>query len=138
MRKIGGFYMKAINNSAARTMRKMIGMMEDGYAKIRKSSSFMPVTIEHVGQNSLGQLFSVAHYCEQNGDLMRDPEVVFILGRDEEFYPITIQQDYIGKYEEALEYDATGKIRGWYPRLQADFASFANFWLKNIKDQQNL
>jgi len=130
--------MKAINKSAARTMRKMVSFLEDGYVKIQKSSCFMPVTIEQVGQNELGKLFSVAHYAEQNGDLMRDPEVVFILGRDEEFYPITIQQDYIGKYEDVLEYDESGKIKGWYPRLQADLASFANFWLKNIKDQQNL
>jgi len=130
--------MKAINRSAARAMRKMMSMMDNGYAKIQKSSSFMAVTIELVGQNELGKLFSVAHYAEQNGDLMRDPEVVFILGNDEEFYPITIQQDFIGKYQDVLEYDETGEIKGWYPRLQADLAAFANFWLKNIKDQQSL
>ena len=130
--------MKAINRSAARAMRKMMSMMDNGYAKIQKSSSFMAVTIELVGQNELGKLFSVAHYAEQNGDLMRDPEVVFILGNDEEFYPITIQQDFIGKYQDVLEYDETGKIKGWYPRLQADLAAFANFWLKNIKYQQSL
>ncbi len=130
--------MKAINKSAARAMRKMMSMMDNGYAKIQKSSSFMAVTIELVGQNELGKLFSVAHYAEQNGDLMRDPEVVFILGADEEFYPVTIQQDFIGKYQDVLEYDETGKIKGWYPRLQADLASFANFWLKNIKYQQSL
>jgi len=130
--------MKAINKSAARAMRKMISMMDNGYAKIQKSSSFMAVTIELVGQNELGKLFSVAHYAEQNGDLMRDPEVVFILGADEEFYPVTIQQDFIGKYQDVLEYDETGKIKGWYPRLQADLAAFANFWLKNIKYQQSL
>jgi len=130
--------MKAINKSAARAMRKMMSMMDNGYAKIQKSSSFMAVTIELVGQNELGKLFSVAHYAEQNGDLMRDPEVVFVLGADEEFYPVTIQQDFIGKYQDVLEYDETGKIKGWYPRLQADLASFANFWLKNIKYQQSL
>ena len=130
--------MKAINRSAARAMRKMMSMMDNGYAKIQKSSSFMAVTIELVGQNELGKLFSVAHYAEQNGDLMRDPEVVFILGNDEEFYPITIQQDFIGKYQDVLEYDETGKIKGWYPRLQADLAAFANFWVKNIKYQQSL
>jgi len=112
--------------------------MENGYAKIQKSSSFMAATIELIGQNELGKLFSVAHYAEQNGDLMRDPEVVFILGADEEFYPVIIQQDFIGKYQDVLEYDETGKIKGWYPRLQADLAAFANFWLKNIKDQQSL
>jgi len=130
--------MKAINKSAARAMRKMMSMMENGYAKIQKSSSFMAATIELIGQNELGKLFSVAHYAEQNGDLMRDPEVVFILGADEEFYPVIIQQDFIGKYQDVLEYDETGKIKGWYPRLQADLAAFANFWLKNIKDQQSL
>ncbi|NCB47409.1 hypothetical protein EOM81_10385 [bacterium] len=130
--------MKAINKSAAKTMRKMMNMMENGYAKIQKSSSFMPVTIEHIGQNDFGKLFSVAHYSEQNGDLMRDPEMVFILCADEEFYPISIQQDYVGKHQDVLEYDDNGKIKGWHPRLQSDIAGFANFWLRNIKEQQSL
>ena len=39
---------------------------------------FMRLVIEHVGTGPRGgQLVSVAHYGEQNGDLMRDPEIVF-------------------------------------------------------------
>lgn len=45
----------------------------------------------------MGKLLSVAHYAEQNDDLMRDPEMVFILGKDDEFYPVSIQQDFIGE-----------------------------------------
>lgn len=37
------------------------------------TESMMPLTIEKVADNRL----SVAHYYEQNMDLMRDPEVVF-------------------------------------------------------------
>jgi hypothetical protein len=43
-----------------------------------ESPGFMRLVIEHIGHGpSGGELVSVAHYGEQNGDLMRDPEIVF-------------------------------------------------------------
>jgi hypothetical protein len=41
----------------------------------------------------------VAHYGEQNGDLMRDPEIVFEVVADH-WQPVSIQQDYVGSYRE--------------------------------------
>src|SRR4051812_3886346 len=45
---------------------------------------FMPLVVEAAGTGPRGgTLVSVAHYYEQNGDLMADPEVLFeILGGD--------------------------------------------------------
>ena len=51
--------------------------------------SFMAVSIEIIGRSGLGPLVSVAHYYEQNGDLMRDPDVVFLIGADQHAYPIS-------------------------------------------------
>ncbi|MFZ2961069.1 MAG: hypothetical protein WA705_29675 [Candidatus Ozemobacteraceae bacterium] len=130
--------MKAINKTAAKTLHKMVSMLTDGYVKIQNSKAYMAVSMEYIGKNTMGTLYSVAHYGEQMGDLLADPEMVFILGGDGEFYPISIRQDYIGKNQEALQYDESGKIKGWYPRMQAELASFANFWFKNIKSQQGI
>ncbi len=40
----------------------------------------MPLSIEAIGTSADGnRLISLCHYGEQNGDLMRDPEMVFEL-----------------------------------------------------------
>ena len=41
----------------------------------------MPVSVEVVGTRPQGALIvSIAHYYEQNGDLMADPEATFVGG----------------------------------------------------------
>ena len=44
----------------------------------------MPVVVEKVGRlPGYGEIISIAHYEEQNGDLMADPEMEFtIIGGD--------------------------------------------------------
>ena len=53
------------------------------------SGSFMAACVEIIGTTGLGPLVSIAHYYEQNHDLMRDPDVVFVIGADQEVYPIS-------------------------------------------------
>jgi len=56
---------------------------------------FMRLVIEHVGTGPRGgELVSVARYGEQNGDLMRDPEIVFEVAAGK-WQPVSIQQDYV-------------------------------------------
>ena len=39
---------------------------------------FMPLSVEDIGQSAdANRLISICHYGEQNGDLMRDPDMVF-------------------------------------------------------------
>ncbi|MFO0776513.1 MAG: hypothetical protein U0223_02775, partial [Nitrospira sp.] len=39
---------------------------------------YMPLSIEEIGSSGDGhRLVSLCHYGEQNGDLMRDPDIVF-------------------------------------------------------------
>ena len=41
-------------------------------------NGYMPLSVEHIGQSAEGnRLIAICHYGEQNGDLMRDPEMVF-------------------------------------------------------------
>ena len=42
------------------------------------ANGYMPLSAEHIGQSGDGnRLIAICHYREQNGDLMRDPEMVF-------------------------------------------------------------
>jgi Domain of unknown function (DUF6908) len=55
-------------------------------------------------------MVSVAHYYEQNGDLMRDPELTCEISPDGTFYPVNFTQDNVGAYHEAVFVDATGRV----------------------------
>jgi hypothetical protein len=58
----------------------------------------MRLVIEHSGTVPRGgKMVSVAHY----GDLTRDPEVVFEVAAGT-WHPVSIQQDYVGSYREAV------------------------------------
>jgi hypothetical protein len=94
----------------------------------------MRLVIEHVGKGPRGgQLVSVAHYGEQNGDLMRDPEIVFEVAAGL-WNPVSIQQDYVGSYREAVFVGADGKVYV-RPAEVRDIASFARIWDRNLKHQ---
>lgn len=98
--------------------------------------TFMAVHIEHTGDCSMGPMFSVAHYYEQNGDLMKDPDMVFIRA-DGEIYPIEFQQDPV-ICQRAVQWDGRGKISGFNLKLQRDLARFTAKWMHNIRHQQKL
>lgn len=101
--------------------------------------SFMAVHVENIGKNYYGPLYSVTHYYEQNGDLMSDPDMVFIKGSLGHYFPISYQQDGLGLYQEVIaETDENGRISKYRPKLSKDLASFANMWMRNIKQQQRL
>ena len=95
---------------------------------------FMRLVIEHVGRGPRGgELVSVAHYGEQNGDLMRDPEIVFEVA-DGQWQPVSIRQDYIGSYREAVSIGEDGKVYVC-PAEVRDIQAFARVWDRNIKAQ---
>ncbi len=100
-------------------------------------SGYMPLCIEPVGVSldcgpNGGAMVSVAHYYEQNGDLMRDPEMVFEVSGDV-WTPLSFTQDNVGLYQEAVRVDE-GRVLVNPKRLR-DLKSFARMWDKNLKDQ---
>lgn len=102
------------------------------------SRAMMPLVIERCGDGPTDNpLFSVAHYYEQNGDLMRDPEVELemFLGDDGEsqFNPISYLQDKLGIYHRCFwkDYDS-GKLYR-HPSLQREIRSFMNQWDREIQ-----
>jgi len=59
------------------------GMTVSDHKKIDNAEgTIMALHVECIGKCNLGSIFSLAHYYEQHGDLMRDPEMLFIEAED--------------------------------------------------------
>jgi hypothetical protein len=128
-----------INKQAKRVLDQLTqDLKEPGNRReINNAPSFMSVHVEHIGQCDLGPMFSVAHYYQQNGDLMKDPDMVFLRDEAGDYFPIEFQQDPI-IYQRVVEWDGRGGVKGYNLKLQKDLASFAGMWMRNIKQQQSL
>jgi len=132
--------MKTLNQTSTATLNKMVSMMENSYTKIDNANgSFMPVSVEVVFENDKYMIVSVAHYYDQNGDLMADPEMCFIqLKGMGLFMPSYFKQDgFLGREQESVLFE-DGIIKGIRTKMQAEHTEFANMWLRNIKNQQKL
>jgi len=75
----------------------------------------------------------VAHYYEQNGDLMCDPDMTFEV-QDGKWYPVEFQQANPPLYQEAVFLGADGKVM-LRPKLVKDLQRFAALWNRNLRDQ---
>ncbi|MEP6933900.1 MAG: hypothetical protein ABI988_08185 [Nitrospirota bacterium] len=122
--------------SFAKTLLTLLGT--DTAVRIRVDG-YMPLSIEAIGTSADGnRLISLCHYGEQNGDLMRDPEMVFELfthGEASAAEPLSFQNDYVGVLQEVYRYDDSGKKTHAKTRLKAELKSFARTWFTNLKDQ---
>lgn len=102
-------------------------------------NGYMPLAVENIGQSADGnRLVSVCHYGEQNGDLMRDPDMVFEIhtyATPHMAEPLSFRNDYMGTMQEVYRYDDSGKKTHVNARLKQDLKSFARTWFKNLKDQ---
>ena len=114
------------------------GMTVGSYKKIDNTEgTFMALHVECIGECNLGHVFSLAHYYEQHGDLMRDPEMLFIQAEDGGYYPVEIWQDAVNSHSVGVLIE-DGKAVSIDETEQADMTMFAEVWLKNIWEQQGL
>ena len=124
--------MHSLNEQARKIMETLIAQLDDGYLKLDNTSgTFMPLIVEKVtDEPGFTAVYSLAHYGEQNGDLMADPEMTF--GESEhEFYPLSFRNDYVGVYQEVIAEQVNLK-------RQKELAEFTAIWLENIVDQQGI
>lgn len=98
---------------------------------------FMPLSIEHIGQSAEGnRLIAISHTGEQNGDLMRDPEMVFeVHSATAVAEPLSFQNDYVGLFQEVYRFDDAGKKTHVNAKLKQELKSFARLWFRNLKAQ---
>jgi hypothetical protein len=100
---------------------------------------YMPLSIERIGASGDGRLLvAISHTAIQNGDLMRDPELVFeffVFGDYIAAEPITFRNDFAGVLQDVYDYDEDGRRDAIRPRLKAELRSFAAMWFRNLRAQ---
>ena len=97
---------------------------------------FMPLSIERIGTGPRGGiLLSVMHWYEQNGDLMRDPDVeIEILPDTGEWLPLSYRQDSAGLFQQ-VQRDIDGELMRATERFVKDIQDFLVLWDSNIGEQ---
>jgi len=99
----------------------------------------MPLCVEMIGTDYKGdQLVSLCHYGEQNGDAMRDPDIVYEIQSHESgdlALPTSFRNDYAGLNQEVFDYGADGKPTGVRAKLQKELIAFSATWFKNLNEQ---
>lgn len=119
---------------------KQLDQLLGGATAIRITvPSYMPLSVEEIGIDGEGhRLVSLCHYGEQNGDLMRDPDIVFIFqdapnGSIAE--PVSFRNDYLGLDQEVYRYDERGKRTHLDTKLTSQLREFAQIWFANLNEQ---
>ncbi len=101
----------------------------------------MPCSIEVIGKGEDYTIISFSHYGKQNGDLMADPDMTFMVMQGVVtkylIYPMTFRNDYLGIYQESIVIHEDGR-QLLNPRLQRDHTEFANLWMNNLVKQQGI
>jgi hypothetical protein len=127
--------LKPIGKAAQRVLETLISGLDTYQSRKidNAAGTFMAVHVERIGED----LFSVAHYFVQNGDMMADPDVVFWKAPDGHFYPAEYTQHSLGIYQQLITFENGQPVR-FMPRQQADVATFCTTWMRNIRVQQGL
>ena len=122
--------MKTLDKKAAEILRGLLALQT---TKIDNTGGvYMPVHIEIIDRTDKYNHISLAHYGRQNGDVMRDPEMIIALHTEsQQFVP-----DYMGMEQYSVRWTEEGVLLN--RRLQADHTTFANQWLRNIATQQHV
>ena len=125
--------MKKINLASKLILLKLWGLAEEngGHYKLNNNETYIPLSIEILEKD----IISICHYGEQNGDLMRDPEMLFWKDKNGDYFPYYFCNDYIG-HEEIIGEPIGRILKITNAKKQRYQVEFADIWLKNIKHQQ--
>lgn len=127
--------MKTLDKKATEILRALLALQTAVIDNM--NGAYMPIHIELIDRTENYHYFSLAHYGQQNGDMMRDPEMLFALHKEsQQFIPYYYRNDYCGIEQYSIKWTAEGVLLN--RRLQADHTTFANQWLRNIAAQQHI
>ncbi len=105
--------------------------MESGNAVKLRASGFMDLCVDVLMRKGSVIQISLAHYYEQNGDLVPDPDMeVLLLQATQMAYPKHIQHS-TGAYRECLD----ERMRISDTAEFADQSEFLSMWLGNLEAQ---
>jgi hypothetical protein len=132
--------METLNKFSTKIFCALIGKMRGKPHLKITNEPFMPLTIEKIGEGittpwGAGEQYSLCHYYEQNGDLMQDPEMCFIIADDKaKIIPYMYTQANLGIYEQSIHIK-NNEMLTYNRALQLHHVAFANTWLRNLQAQ---
>jgi hypothetical protein len=133
--------MKFLSRTAEKVFQAALNRIPSGATSCKigdADGGFMPLCVEKIGANKFGDIYSFAHYYEQNGDLMRDPDVTMLrTTKAGTFFPLSYRQDGLGINDECVIFEEDGSMK-YSKKRQASLVSFCGTWARNLKQQQNL
>jgi hypothetical protein len=118
---------------------KMAGGWHPGLHLHIDNPPYMALVIEALDESGPMGLpaLSVAHYGEQNGDLVRDPEMCFELSEPPlcslELVAYYWRNDYMGVEQYSRYIDGTNYV--FVPALYEQHQKFAALWDRNLRAQ---
>jgi hypothetical protein len=116
---------------------KAAGGWHHGLSLRIENPPYLPLCIEATDESGPCGLtaLSVAHYGEQNGDAMRDPEMMFELGLagGPHLNPFYWRNDYVG-VEQWSRFIHEGQY-AYHAVLHRQHEAFAELWDKNLRSQ---
>ncbi len=120
--------MRPLNAATARILDTLTAGLEDpcvptatvSHRKYDNGGGFMAAVVERIGPHR----YSVAHYYEQNGDLVADPDLELV-HYEGAWYPSAISHPPPFGYTRALSCDDASQPHPWYPRAHRELRSFA-------------
>lgn len=96
-----------------------------------KNDPYMDLSVEVIAKNDRYVEYSLCHYGEQHGDLMRDPEMIIRVYHDLKMCEaVYYRNDYMGL--EQCVYPTPETV---VPQLKKELNSFLRIWLMNLKRQ---
>ncbi|UVT19640.1 MAG: hypothetical protein H8K03_17895 [Nitrospira sp.] len=119
---------------------KLLDELLAGARAVRISvPGYMPLSVEEIGSSEEGhRLVSLCHYGEQNGDLMRDPDMVFLFHNVPDGVaaePVSFRNDYLGISQEVYRYNEAGRRTHVFPTLKQELKTFATTWFATLRVQ---
>ena len=100
--------------------------LEQESKSFEAGSSFMPLTIEQIGENRI----AISHYLTENGDSLADPDMEFVVDHEAETLNArTYQQDKLNRFDRVVVDGIVNKV------LEKELNLFAGQWFKNIREQ---
>lgn len=138
--------MESLNKNAKELFCKVIDTLKGKQSLKLHAKDCFPLVIEQIGDNietefGKGSLYSLCQYYEQNGDLMQDPEMCFLMVDNRADKSEALEQVYVFPYMYQLArlciYECSivihDKIVLVNTAMQAKHKQLAQLWLQEIK-----
>ncbi|MBS0151244.1 MAG: hypothetical protein JSR31_09900 [Nitrospira sp.] len=126
-------------NSYQEFAKHLVQLLGGAHAVRITVPEYMPLSVEEIGSSGDGdRLVSLCHYGQQNGDLMRDSDIVFLfhnVSDGEAAEPVSFRNDYLWIVQEGYRYDETGRRTHVVASLKQELKELAESWFANLKDQ---